>query len=108
MCSQRVKVTLNDETAEALNRLREVSGESLSSIVSSMLDPHASEIFEVADLIEKANELKARFPLRVESVFHEAVKSARSSVDFRSGPSFAERKEQARALFRGRGGVDHG
>jgi len=49
MHRNRVKVTLNDDAAVALRRVSLASGESMSGIIASLLDPHVEALMRMSD-----------------------------------------------------------
>jgi len=62
MHRNRVKVTLNDDAAVALRRVSLASGESMSGIIASLLDPHVEALIHMSELLEQAAELRADLP----------------------------------------------
>jgi len=62
MHKARVKVTLNDDASVALRRLSEVSGESMSSIISGLFDLNLSHVEQMTELLEQAAEIRSQFP----------------------------------------------
>lgn len=55
-CNSRVKVSFNDDTSRVIRRLSDLTGESMSSIVSTMVEPHVFHLAEIVDLLEQAQE----------------------------------------------------
>ena len=54
--NQRVKVTLNPETSLVVRRLSDLTGESMSSLMATLVEPHVSQLAEIADLLVNAKE----------------------------------------------------
>ena len=62
MRRKRVKITLHDDASAALRRLSLLSGESMSSVIASLFDPHVAAINRMADLLEEAADMRADLP----------------------------------------------
>lgn len=72
-CNQRVKVSFNEDTSHVIRRLSDLTGESMSSIVSTMVEPHVFHLAEIADLLEQAQEKRKELAARETLTFEGAL-----------------------------------
>jgi len=87
MHKARVKVTFNPEASEAIRRLSKASGESMSSVISSLFDPCVSELNHMANLIEHAGQLRDGMPENSRQFFRSIMNQMRNDMEPKPGPT---------------------
>ncbi|ATX79694.1 hypothetical protein Ga0123461_1276 [Mariprofundus aestuarium] len=62
MVNKRIKVTLSDDAAASIRRLSQVSGECMSSILSSLFETNLDHIDQISDLLEQSADIRSQLP----------------------------------------------
>jgi len=81
MHKARVKVTLNDDASIAIRRLSEVSGESMSSIISGLFDLNLSHVEQMTELLEQAADIRSQFPEHGRHLLRSAFGYVRNEIE---------------------------
>jgi len=97
MHKSRVKVTLNEDTSLAIRRLSKASGESMASVISSLFEPHVSELNDMANLLEHAGQIRNELPDKSRDFFRSVMSQIRSDTKPSKPSPSSTRKVSARA-----------
>jgi len=76
----RVKVSLNDDSYRAVRRLSELTGKSMSAVVSGILVPITPSMNNLADLLQKAKQENDAYPEFLSALLDTAVSHLATTV----------------------------
>jgi len=80
VCCDRVKVTLDDGSYRAVRRLSELTGKSMSAVISGVLVPIVPSMNDLADLLQKAKQENDVYPEFLSALLDTAVGHLASTV----------------------------
>jgi len=100
--SHRVKVTLNNEASLVIRRLSDLSGESMSSLISTMIEPNVQLLGDIANSLDEAKkqreELAEKSTLNLEDslayfdgLVQEKVEAHKASIDLKMNEDVARK-----------------